>query len=382
MADTAIAPTPNYNTIIDTQQKRIVQLEADLARYSDKLRLLKSRASETHHAAIAAAAAAAAHAPTYAHMQAMLSMAIPSPPPPHFFAAASNHRLPHHQHLQPPHTPDFFAPSTHSPAVARVQPSLNPPAAQKSPAVVPSQDDDDRAGKTRYWTEMEHNQFLYAIKLFGPKNYVAISQFVGTRTPKQVRTHAQKYQMKLEREAKKRRAQAAAVAAVANPHAAAAAAAAAAACCEQRMATAQGKHSKDDTAAEKPGLKSHTDAGAQSTSTCPTDDVSEMAALRDGACSPVSNDSDEHMADREVPKMPHGLHSTAPVPMCTGLKKNGSLGNLADYDDFMRRITTAVQDARAENTEMFDSSNNEPDLEILHTHPKTEQFEDSLLVDL
>jgi hypothetical protein len=40
--------------------------------------------------------------------------------------------------------------------------------------------------------------------MFGPKNYVAISNFVGTRTPKQVRSHSQKYQLRLAREARKR----------------------------------------------------------------------------------------------------------------------------------------------------------------------------------
>eukprot|EP00189_Rhodosorus_marinus_P009776 CAMPEP_0184741342 /NCGR_PEP_ID=MMETSP0315-20130426/4355_1 /TAXON_ID=101924 /ORGANISM="Rhodosorus marinus, Strain UTEX LB 2760" /LENGTH=287 /DNA_ID=CAMNT_0027211547 /DNA_START=96 /DNA_END=959 /DNA_ORIENTATION=- len=52
----------------------------------------------------------------------------------------------------------------------------------------------------RYWTEEEHRKFLEGRKLYGPKNYAAISAVVGTRTPKQVRTHAQKYEMRLVRE--------------------------------------------------------------------------------------------------------------------------------------------------------------------------------------
>mmetsp|Transcript_11470 Transcript_11470/g.35047 ORF Transcript_11470/g.35047 Transcript_11470/m.35047 type:complete len:278 (+) Transcript_11470:86-919(+) len=52
----------------------------------------------------------------------------------------------------------------------------------------------------RYWTEDEHRKFLEGRKIYGPKNYAAISVLVGTRTPKQVRTHAQKYEMRLVRE--------------------------------------------------------------------------------------------------------------------------------------------------------------------------------------
>uniref|UniRef100_A0A7S2ZYC5 HTH myb-type domain-containing protein n=2 Tax=Rhodosorus marinus TaxID=101924 RepID=A0A7S2ZYC5_9RHOD len=52
----------------------------------------------------------------------------------------------------------------------------------------------------RYWTEEEHRKFLEGRKLYGPKNYAAISAVVRTRTPKQVRTHAQKYEMRLVRE--------------------------------------------------------------------------------------------------------------------------------------------------------------------------------------
>lgn len=59
-----------------------------------------------------------------------------------------------------------------------------------------------RPGQTRYWTEEEHERFLEAVAEYGEKAYVAISNFVETRTPKQVRTHAQKFQMKMARLAK------------------------------------------------------------------------------------------------------------------------------------------------------------------------------------
>lgn len=56
-----------------------------------------------------------------------------------------------------------------------------------------------RPGQTRYWTGEEHERFLEAIAEYGEKAYVAISNYVETRTPKQVRTHAQKFQMKMAR---------------------------------------------------------------------------------------------------------------------------------------------------------------------------------------
>lgn len=61
-----------------------------------------------------------------------------------------------------------------------------------------------RQGQTRYWTEDEHERFLEAVAQYGEKAYVAISNYVETRTPKQVRTHAQKFQMKMARLARER----------------------------------------------------------------------------------------------------------------------------------------------------------------------------------
>ena len=54
----------------------------------------------------------------------------------------------------------------------------------------------------RYWTTEEHDLFLEALDLYGPKNVKAISQHVGTRTHTQVRTHAQKYYLRLDTEGK------------------------------------------------------------------------------------------------------------------------------------------------------------------------------------
>lgn len=57
--------------------------------------------------------------------------------------------------------------------------------------------------QSRYWTNEEHNLFLEAINLYGAKDVKAIANHVGTRSTTQVRTHSQKYFLRLERERKK-----------------------------------------------------------------------------------------------------------------------------------------------------------------------------------
>lgn len=58
-------------------------------------------------------------------------------------------------------------------------------------------------GQSRYWTPEEHKLFLEALQKFGHKDLRAISAHVGTRNMTQVRTHSQKYFMRLMREAKR-----------------------------------------------------------------------------------------------------------------------------------------------------------------------------------
>ena len=58
-------------------------------------------------------------------------------------------------------------------------------------------------GTTRYWSDSEHRLFLQALKLYGHRNLKAISAHVGTRNPTQVRTHIQKFFMRLAREARR-----------------------------------------------------------------------------------------------------------------------------------------------------------------------------------
>jgi SHAQKYF class myb-like DNA-binding protein len=55
----------------------------------------------------------------------------------------------------------------------------------------------------RYWSEQEHLRFLQALELYGFKDVRSIAEHVATRTATQVRTHAQKYYLRLAREAAK-----------------------------------------------------------------------------------------------------------------------------------------------------------------------------------
>lgn len=78
-------------------------------------------------------------------------------------------------------------------------------------------------GQSRYWTPEEHKLFLEALRRFGHKDLRSISAYVGTRNMTQVRTHSQKYFMRLMREAKRQNPTAtAATTAAANTAAAAA----------------------------------------------------------------------------------------------------------------------------------------------------------------
>jgi len=63
---------------------------------------------------------------------------------------------------------------------------------------------DRQEGSTRYWTKAEHERFLLGVSKFGAKNYTMIAGVVRTRNPQQVRTHAQKFEMRLDREARRK----------------------------------------------------------------------------------------------------------------------------------------------------------------------------------
>lgn len=60
--------------------------------------------------------------------------------------------------------------------------------------------DDDSSKQPRYWTPDEHRMFMEAVQRYGWKDVKSIAQHVGTRTPTQVRTHAQKLFLRQQKE--------------------------------------------------------------------------------------------------------------------------------------------------------------------------------------
>lgn len=49
------------------------------------------------------------------------------------------------------------------------------------------------------WSTEEHDRFLDGLEIFPTGPWKAIAEYVGTRTPRQTMTHAQKYRQKIER---------------------------------------------------------------------------------------------------------------------------------------------------------------------------------------
>jgi SHAQKYF class myb-like DNA-binding protein len=49
------------------------------------------------------------------------------------------------------------------------------------------------------WTNSEHSRFLQALELYPSGPWKVVAAFIGTKTPRQVMTHAQKYRQKIAR---------------------------------------------------------------------------------------------------------------------------------------------------------------------------------------
>jgi len=98
------------------------------------------------------------------------------------------------QQIQPP----MMNPSVVDPRNSN-SPSINV-VASKQLAGLPSK---FLTTQNRYWSADEHQRFLDALEKYGQKNVKAISIYVGTRNATQVRTHSQKYFLKLEKKRQK-----------------------------------------------------------------------------------------------------------------------------------------------------------------------------------
>jgi len=62
---------------------------------------------------------------------------------------------------------------------------------------VSTNDSNPKQGQSRYWTQEEHKRFLEGVQRFGEKDVKSIAAYVGSRNPTQVRTHGQKYFLRL-----------------------------------------------------------------------------------------------------------------------------------------------------------------------------------------
>lgn len=163
----------------------------------------------TRRASAVAAAAAAAHSPSLpSHPVKPCTPPAPIPSPSPAPSEVSRHfseqtpdivPLPS---VSPPQHPDPAVRKLSKKDVKRRATSLSPvktTSPKKDRIALVAKCTEPRAGQTRYWTCEEHDRFLEAVAEYGEKAYVAISNYVETRTPKQVRTHAQKFQMKMAR---------------------------------------------------------------------------------------------------------------------------------------------------------------------------------------
>ncbi|RLN73172.1 hypothetical protein BBJ28_00004424 [Nothophytophthora sp. Chile5] len=53
--------------------------------------------------------------------------------------------------------------------------------------------------KIQMWTKEEHERFLVALEMFPAGPWKKVADFIGTKTPRQTMTHAQKYRQKIHR---------------------------------------------------------------------------------------------------------------------------------------------------------------------------------------
>lgn len=159
----------------------------------------------------AAAAPAAAAVPVATSPLPCASTSRRASPEPPASAVTSAHGSPAVGPASPAAGPATAAPMAAPPAprpwTAKSAASLRwpSPAPRPRPAGVrkPRAPKPKVAGQSRYWTPSEHRLFVEALSLYGTKDLKAIAAHVATRNQTQVRTHAQKWSMRLVREAKR-----------------------------------------------------------------------------------------------------------------------------------------------------------------------------------
>mmetsp|Transcript_10003 Transcript_10003/g.26680 ORF Transcript_10003/g.26680 Transcript_10003/m.26680 type:complete len:368 (+) Transcript_10003:136-1239(+) len=202
--------------VLEAQNKRIRQLELDLQSSKQELYLLRCG----HHPSSPVLSSAAfqllrideqASAEPHAHAQHYQPIAAAGGgqcSEPNLGSVASQNR-----HIQVLRTPERSSGATVSaPMTAASRAAASGGAAPQRPTSSDLQrcqkhqleremSDSKKFRTSRYWSPDEHERFLEALQKFGVRGYSNIAAFVGTRTPRQVRTHAQKFRLRMEREA-------------------------------------------------------------------------------------------------------------------------------------------------------------------------------------
>mmetsp|Transcript_7325 Transcript_7325/g.13072 ORF Transcript_7325/g.13072 Transcript_7325/m.13072 type:complete len:402 (+) Transcript_7325:305-1510(+) len=167
------------DSVVAEQQQKITMLETKLSQYRSELGSLKKQATGKDIHSVAANAAAAVILKKSRMAQEQQQQLAQSK----VVTSSSN--------LQKM----ISNASNHSAAMkAKVKsPIRKASRAERKAAMRPE-------GTTRYWSQAEHERFLSACRMFGARKYIQIAEYVGTRSAKQVRTHSQKYEIRLVRE--------------------------------------------------------------------------------------------------------------------------------------------------------------------------------------
>lgn len=138
-----------------------------------------------------------------------LSLSAPSPlqppagvPPPQATVAAASRPGPTTAAV--PGGSAAVTPASGGAAAATTAAPAAPPTAAATPASGGAAAGGAKKGGTsRYWTAEEHARFLDGLRQFGAKDIKGIARHVGSRSATQVRTHQQKYNLRLLREKEK-----------------------------------------------------------------------------------------------------------------------------------------------------------------------------------